>query len=153
MSVDIEVSGEVSPRRRIAMKFLPLLLVVMGCLGSSGLFGQSLTVELVGSSDTTGFSVSEYLSMERSVVLSLPLMGSATDTLIVELGPTSDSYDLFVRRFPLGQTGTFDDGCSLTLSGEGVNIGLGNFTGLSTFYVRACLASTGLNSVVYVSSE
>ena len=109
-------------------------------------------MELVGDVDTAGLSSSELMSLERSVTLSLPSGGSSGDTLIVELGPEQGSYDLLTRRFPLSQTGTFADGCSLELTGGGATVGLGSYTGLTTFYVRSYLASAGIGTAITVNN-
>lgn len=130
--------------------------VLFGCilsLSSFNLFGQSLTVTLVGDPDITGLSSEELLSFERSVTLNLANLGSGGDTLVVELGAESDSFDLFSRRFALNQTGTFEDGCSLTSSGGATVIGLGSYTGLDTFFVRSYLSSAGVGSASIVSND
>jgi len=118
-----------------------------------GIFAQSLTVTLPAGVDTTGMDAQQLLTLERSVTLSGMGFGSvpSSDTLVVELGSTEGQYDLFVRRFPLAQTGTFADGCSLTGSGGGLSVGLGSFTGLSTFHVRAYLASVGTAGAVLIN--
>lgn len=132
-------------------KSFSLFLTVFLC-SSSVLLAQSLTVSLTGNPDTTGLSLSEIQGLERDLQLSLTTAGSASDTLVVELGPSPGSYDLLTRRFPLNQTGTFDDGCSLTSSGGNLTIGLGSYTGLSTFYVRAYLSSAGVGTAVTASN-
>lgn len=114
---------------------------------------QSLSVSLVGSPDTTGMSASEQLALDKSVTLTLSSTGSSGDTLVVELGPSLGNYDLLTRKFPLSQTGTFADGCSLNPSGGGLEVGLGNYTGLSTFYVRAYLSSSGIGSAITVDND
>lgn len=132
-------------------KLFSLFLTV--CLfSSSKLFAQSLNISLVGSPDTSGLSASEIQGLERNLELSLTAAGSASDTLVVELGPSAGSFDLLTRRFPLNQTGTFADGCTLSSSGGNLTIGLGSYTGLSTFYVRAYLASAGVGSAVTVNN-
>ena len=112
---------------------------------------QSLTVTLPSGVDTTGLSASEILSLEHAVSASLTLSGSGSDTLVVELGPEAGSYDLFRREFPLSQTGTFADGCSLDNS-SGLIVGLGKFTGLSEFHVRAYLKSAGVGSAITINN-
>ena len=128
-----------------------LLLVVICTFFSSPLFSQSLTIILPSGVDTTGLSASEILSLEHAVSASLTLSGSGSDTLVVELGPEAGSYDLFRREFPLSQTGTFADGCSLDNS-SGLTVGLGKFTGLSEFHVRAYLKSAGVGTAVTLSN-
>ena len=115
-------------------------------------FSQSLSVSLSGSPDTTGLSANEIQGLERNLELSLTTAGSASDTLIVELGPSAGSYDLLTRKFALDETGTFSDGCSLNSSGGNLTIGLGSYTGLSTFYVRAYLASAGVGSAITINN-
>ncbi|MBI1289028.1 MAG: hypothetical protein GC178_15780 [Flavobacteriales bacterium] len=130
--------------------FLTLLFIYTLWHGAAS--AQSFTVFLVGSPDTTGLSSAELNSLERSVSLTLPSVSSGSDTLIVQIGPSSGNYDLLTRRFPLNQTGTFSDGCSLNFS-SGAQVGLGSFTGLSTFYVRTYLASSGVGSAITVDNE
>ena len=132
--------------------YLHLLLSLLSLFLSTSAFSQSLNVSLAGSPDTTGLSASEIQGLERNLELSLTTAGSASDTLIVELGPSAGSYDLLTRRFPLNQTGTFPDGCSLSSSGGNLTIGLGSYTGLFTFYIRAYLASAGVGSAVTVNN-
>jgi hypothetical protein len=114
---------------------------------------QSLSVTLVGSPDTSGISGSEWLNLERELTLSLPSVSSGGDTLVVELGPEAGSYDLLTRKFPLGQTGTFVDGCSLNFTAGVAEVGLGSYTGLATFYVRSYLASAGVGTAISVDNE
>lgn len=96
-------------------------------------------------------SASELLTVEEELELTLASMGSSGDTLVVELGPSAGSYDLFRREFALSQTGTFDDGCSLDNT-NGLIVGLGKFTGIETYYVRAYLKSAGVSTAVVVSN-
>lgn len=133
------------------MKGKLLVLSLLWLFPLTSIFAQSLTVSLPSGVDTTELSTGEILALEHSVTASLTLSGSGSDTLVVELGPTAGSYDLFKREFPLGQTGTFDDGCSLDNS-SGLTIGLGKFTGLSEFHVRAYLKSAGVGSGIILSN-
>lgn len=130
-----------------------LCLPLVAMLFSTPGFSQSLTVTLVGSPDTTGLSAPEQLSLERSVTLNLSGLGSGGDTLVVELGTESASFDLFTRKFALNQTGTFEDGCSLTSSGGSTVVGLGSYTGLDSFFVRSYLSSAGVGSASIVSND
>lgn len=114
--------------------------------------GQSIDVSFIDDPDTTLMSSTDILSLERKVTLSLPAVSSGSDTLIIELGSEEGVYDLFERSFPLNQTGAFADGCSLVFA-SGATVGLGSFTGLSTFYVRAYLTSSGVGSAVMIDSE
>ncbi|MBI1289205.1 MAG: hypothetical protein GC178_16685 [Flavobacteriales bacterium] len=132
---------------RLLVSILPFLL-----LFSLISHGQSLTITLAGSPDTVGLSSAELNSLEKSISLAFPSVSSGSDTLVVELGPSSGSYDLLTRRFPLNQTGTFSDGCSLEFSG-GANVGLGSFTGLSTFYVRTYLTSSGVGNATLLDNQ
>lgn len=133
---------------RIIILTLPLFFYSLTTLTA-----QSLSVTLVGNPDTTGLSTSEQLSLERSVTLNLSGLGSGGDTLVVELGTESGSFDLFSRKFPLNQTGTFEDGCSLNSSGGGTAVGLGRYTGLDTFSVRSYLSSAGVENASIVSND
>lgn len=139
--------------RTLHLIFLWVMPVVGMYLIPTRATAQSLTVSLPAGVDTTGMDGQQLLTLERSVTLSGVGFGSApsSDTLVVELGSTEGQYDLFVRRFPLGETGTFADGCSLSGSGGGLTVGLGSFTGLSTFHVRAYLASVGTAGAVLVN--
>lgn len=132
---------------------LRFLFVIIFSFSTFELFAQSLSVSLASGTDTTGLSTIEQLALERSVTLNLSGLGSGGDTLVVELGSESGSYDLFTRRFPLTQTGTFDDGCSLNSSGGLTAVGLGNYTGLDSFFVRSYLSSAGVGSASIVSNE
>jgi hypothetical protein len=129
--------------------FLPVLLLLSVSLLCQG---QTLTVSYVGEPDTAGLSSTELGVLEKSVSLNLPSISSGDDTLVVQLGPSIGMYDLFERRFPLGQTGVFNDGCSLDFS-SGANVGLGSFTGISTFHVRAYLSSSGVGSAITVDNN
>lgn len=131
-----------------------LLTVTCACwFFGQNAYSQSLNVSLQGTPDTTGMSSTEVASLERSVQLTLSSSGSSSDTLVVELGPSSGNYDLLTRKFPLSQTGIFADGCSLNASGGGLEVGLGNYTGLSTFYVRAYLSSAGIGSAITIDND
>jgi hypothetical protein len=133
------------------MKLKLTLTALSGLFFCTFVHAQSLTVTLPSGVDTTGLSVNEILSLEHEVVASLTTSGSGSDTLVVELGPEAGSYDLFRREFALSETGTFADGCSLDNS-SGLTIGLGKFTGLSEFHVRAYLKSTGVGSATILSN-
>lgn len=128
---------------------IPLLLLMAPLFVAA----QSLTISLPAGVDTTGMDAQQLLTLERTVTLTGMGFGSApsSDTLVVELGSTEGQYDMFVRRFPLGETGTFADGCSLSGSGGGLTVGLGSFTGLSTFHLRAYLASVGTAGAVLIN--
>ena len=123
-----------------------LLLLFTDATAQSG--GATLSVALAQNADTTGMDAAEVQQLERTVKLALSFTGASSDTLVVELGMEVGSYDLLTRRFPLNTTGQFDDGCSLTLTGSGMTVGLGNYTGLSDFYVRAYLSGAGVGSAV-----
>jgi hypothetical protein len=131
---------------------LTLMLVALSVINSPS-FGQSLTATYPTDIDTAGLDSGTLLSLEKQVVLNLSSSGGSSDTLIVELGPEAGSYDLLQRKFPLSQTGTFDDGCSLESSTGGLTIGLGTYTGLSSFHVKAYLASAGESTAVTASSQ
>lgn len=141
-----------STSNNLPMNFHFFWLPLAVLLFSTQVFSQSLTVTLVGGADTTGMTTTEQLALERSVELQLPFGSGGSDTLVVELGPSVGSYDLMQRRFSLGETGTFDDGCSLETGGSGLVVGLGSFTGIESFYVRAYLASAGEGSAITLSN-
>ena len=128
--------------------FLLLLL-----LGSKNLTAQTLTATYFAEIDTTGLDATTLQSFEKQVVLDVAISGSTGDTLVVELGPSAGNYDLLTRKFPLSETGTFDDGCSLGSNGSGLTIGLGTYTGVSSLYARAYLASSGEGSAVTASLQ
>ncbi|MCF8460514.1 MAG: hypothetical protein K9G46_07305 [Flavobacteriales bacterium] len=129
--------------------FIPrwLLVVAFTFIFSGQLNAQTLTVTLVGAPDTTGFSVLEQLALEREVMLELSSMGGGSDTLVVEMGTEAGNNTMFLREFALGTTGSFEDGCSLSNT-AGLTVGLGRFTGISDFYVRAYLKAAGVGSAI-----
>lgn len=129
---------------------LSLLLLCASCTAT---IAQTLSVTYPAEADTTGMDGIMLLSLEKQLVLTLNSSGASSDTLVIEVGPEAGSYDLLQRKFPLSQTGTFDDGCFLESSTGDLTVGLGTYTGLATFHVRAYLASTGESSAVIVSSE
>lgn len=129
-----------------------LLPILLGLLCTTCSVAQSLTVSYVGEPDTLGLSTVELSVLPKAVVIDMPSLSAGSDTLVVQLGSSSGEYDLFERNFPLSQTGTFADGCSLVFA-SGATVGLGSFTGLSTFYVRAYLTSSGVGSAVMFDNE
>jgi len=135
----------------MTMNWKLYLTTLLGLFCCMCVHAQSLTVSLPSGIDTTELSSEEILALEHSVTAWLTLSGSASDTLVVEMGATAGSYDLFRREFPLSQTGTFDDGCSLD-NNSGLTVGLGKFTGLSEFHVRAYLKSAGVGSATMLSN-
>lgn len=126
---------------------LSLFVAAITIVFSGQLNAQTLTVTLVGAPDTTGFSVLEQLALEREVMLQLSSMGGGSDTLVVEMGTEAGNNTMFLREFALGTTGSFEDGCSLSNAG-GLTVGLGRFTGISDFYVRAYLKPACVGSAI-----
>ena len=135
----------------------PVLLVFVLCIGLGQVLAQSssatLTISYPADVHTTGMTPEELLNVEHRVGVILPLVAGSSDTLIVELGLEEGVYDLLRRAFPGSQTGVFDDGCALTVTGGLSKLNLGSYTGLDTFHIRAYLSSQGESSAILVSSD
>ena len=130
----------------------PILLCLTFLITGIFAHAQSLEITLVGNPDTTGLSVSEQLALERRAELQLTPLGGGSDTLVVEMGTEVGSYDLFVREFSLAEVGIFEDGSSLFYE-NGLTVGLGRFTGLSSFFVRTYLKSAGVGSAIFLNNN
>lgn len=127
--------------------FLPLCFLAT----TTTAFCQGLTIGMPQHVDTTGMSPTEWRSVEKTVSFTLPNTGSSSDTLVVEMGDQPGVFELFERLFPLSETGVFNDGASLEVSSNGLAVGLGAFTGVENFHVRAYLRSTGIGGAAVLS--
>lgn len=78
------------------------------------------------------------LQMEKiNFTLNITL-GSTSDIskIVVLLGTTEGSSDIFYKEFEYNVNDTFDDGTSYSTTGNLINIGLGSFAGSEHYYVE-----------------
>jgi hypothetical protein len=78
------------------------------------------------------------LQMERislSVNVSIT-EGQNLSKILVLLGTSEGSSDVFYKEFDYGTAGVFADGTSYTTSGNGVALGLGSFSGVEHYYIE-----------------
>lgn len=78
------------------------------------------------------------LQMEKINFTLNVTLGSTSDIskIVVLLGTTEGSSDIFYKEFDYGVNDTFDDGTSYSTTGNLINIGIGPFAGSEHYYVE-----------------
>lgn len=127
------------------MKTRTIIIIMLCILYGVISYGQNPVSSLTASyryPDLTNLQVAAMsateLQMEK-VNFSLNItLGSTSDisTIVVLLGTTEGSSDIFYKEFEYNVNDTFDDGTSYTTTGNLVNIGLGPFVGSEHYYVE-----------------
>lgn len=96
------------------------------------------------------------LQMER-IALSVNVSISDAQNIskiLVLLGTSEGSNDVFYKEFDYGTAGVFADGTSYTVTGNGAALGLGSFSGVEHYYIEVTVLmqdgsqGTGIRTMV-----
>lgn len=129
------------------------LFLLFSLLLSIGGLAQTINISSIYTGDTTGVDQEHLHILEHRIDVSCAasVLGG-TGTFRIGLGFENGDETLYSREFSTSETGTFDDGASLELSGGNVNICLGVFTGLHEFYLTLTPTSGGTDGTPVYST-
>ena len=113
---------------------VPLILIVFSAVGISQ--AQSISITSVCTDDTTGLPPEVVTSLEHKVDISFSTsILSGQSNFRVGIGTEQGDESALSRDFSTGETGTFEDGCSLQNNGGTLNLCLGVYSGMNDFHV------------------
>lgn len=121
----------------------PLLLLVAFVSQGQSFCSNATLSKVYAESDTAGISVDGLGAVPFNYVLSLDLTNSSVESVTIWMGLNTDGKELLDGNFPTTSSESYTDGTSVTVDGTHVDIGLGRFTGLADFKLRAM----GLNNM------
>jgi hypothetical protein len=133
------------------MKYYKLIATILMLLQKNILIGQTIPVPRamevylqVLPSDTTNLFGDSIFSPNTQVKAKMVIILRDTiniSSLNITVGSSANSTNLFQKNFTFDLVGLFNDGTSYERNGLIIYLGLGNFTGLNTFYSSIRLQS------------
>ena len=97
---------------------------------------QSIQITSTCTADTTGMPVEMVPILDHRIDISFPssILSGQSD-FRVGIGGEEGDESALSRTFNTSETGTFEDGCSLTSNGGTLNLCLGTYSGMGDFHV------------------
>ena len=97
---------------------------------------QSIQITSTCTADTVGVPSDAIPMLDHRIDISFPSsILSGQTNFRIGMGTEQGDESALKKAFSTGETGTFDDGCSLTNSGGNLNLCLGTYSGMGDFHI------------------
>lgn len=123
-------------QRSVTTRYLNLFLFLFCALVFNYTEAQTIQITSTCTADTTGIPIEVVPSLDHRIDISFSssILSGQSD-FRVGIGAEQGDESALSRLFSTSESGTFDDGCSLTNNGGTLNLCLGVYSGMGDFHV------------------